>query len=286
MYHVVYSPHYDFYVDKVRRVSNYDMKTFHFHRKYEIYYLLEGVRRFFIDNSTYLINAGNIVIIDKDQIHKTGSAANLPHTRFVVNFNPEYISSAWGKEKVEELLSLFRQGIRILTVPMKTQIYVENLLQRLVDLNGGYVPENELLRKCLLTELLICLKDCVFKQVQSSLGEPQKIQNDTVNQISAYISKNYRETLSLAQIAAQFYISPCYLSHLFKKNTGLSIIEYLNSVRVRTAKKYLETTDLKVSEISGKVGFSTSAHFSRVFKSGTGLAPNIYRKYYRKTSDS
>ena len=282
MRQIIYSPHYDFYVDKIRRTSDYAMKTFHFHRKYEIYYLSEGMRRVFIDNSAYLVSAGNIVIIDKDQIHKTGPAASMPHTRYVLNFNPKYLSSAWGEEKVDSLISFFTQGVHVLTVQMKTQNYVENLLQRLICLNDVESAESELLRKCLLTELLVCLKKCVSKQIQSNIGEPQKIRNDTVSQVFAYISKNYQEPLSLAQIAAQLYISPCYLSHLFKKNTGLSIVEYLNSVRVRAAKQYLETTNLKITEITDKVGFCTASHFSRVFKAGTGLAPNVYRKYYRK----
>lgn len=282
MRQIIYSPHYDFYVDKIRRTSDYAMKTFHFHRKYEIYYLSEGMRRVFIDNSVYLVSAGNIVIIDKDQIHKTGPAASMPHTRYVLNFNPKYISSVWGEEKVSDLITFFKQGIRVLTVQMKTQNYIENLLQRLVDLSEEKNAESELLRKCLLTELLVCLKNCVFKQIQSNIGEPQKIRNETVSQVFTYISKNYQEPLSLAQLAAQLYISPCYLSHLFKKNTGLSIVEYLNSVRVRAAKKYLETTDLKITEITDRVGFCTTSHFGRVFKAGTGLAPNAYRKYYRK----
>lgn len=284
MREVVYSPHYDFYISKVRRTSDYDMKTFHLHRKYEIYYLSEGMRRYFIDDSAYLVNAGNIVLIDKDQIHKTGPVDRLPHTRYVLNFNPEYISSAWGEENVTALLSFFGQGVRVLTVSMKTQNYVENLLQKMVDRNGDSSLQGDLMRKSLLTELLLCLDECVAKQLQSLREEPQKIRNDTVNKISAYISENFREPLSLAKIAAQFYISPCYLSHLFKKSTGLSIVEYLNSVRIRAAKSYLETTDLKVTEITEKVGFCTSSHFSRVFKSGTGFSPNLYRKYYREES--
>lgn len=258
------------------------MKSFHLHRKYEIYYLSEGRRRYFIEDSAYLVNAGDIVLIDKDQIHKTGPADLQPHTRFVLNFNPEYLNSVWGEQTVQSLLDFFRQGIRVLTVPIKTQGYVETLLQRLVDCNGDESPVCMLLRKSVLTELLVCLSASVADRVKDRREEPQKIRNATVDRISAYISENFRESLNLSQIAAQFYINPCYMSHLFKKATGLSIVEYLNSVRIRAAKKYMETTSLKVTEIAGLVGFCTSSHFSRVFKAGTGLSPNAYRKYYRK----
>ena len=96
------------------------------------------------------------------------------------------------------------------------------------------------------------------------------------------LAQNYREPLSLQSIAEQFYISPCYLSHLFKKCTGLSIFEYINSLRIRAAKSALETSKLKVTEIAEQTGFCTASHLGRIFKQGTGLSPNQYRKYYHK----
>lgn len=277
----VYSPHYDFYINKVHRTASYDMTTFHLHNKYEIYYLAEGTRRYFINDSTYMVNAGNVVLVDKGEIHKTGPVDHEPHTRYVVNFNPEYISTAWGIDAVNQLLSFFSQGIKVLTISMKTQGYIEGILQRLFDLDGNKTTEADLLRKSLLTELLICLKNRAAAEKKSS-AETQKITNKTVDKVTSFISQNYREPLSLKTIAAQFYISPYYLSHLFKKWTSLSIVEYINSVRIRAAKKYLETTNLKITEITDLAGFSTSSHFGKVFKLGTGLSPNQYRKYYHK----
>lgn len=277
----VYSPHYDFYISKVHRTANYNMTTFHLHNKFEIYYLAEGTRRYFINDSTYLVHTGNVVLVDKGEIHKTGPVNHEPHTRYVVNFNPEYISTAWGADVVNQLLTYFSLGIKVLSLPIKTQGYIENILQKLFDLNGSSEPDVEILRKSLLTELLVCLKGCVAEQRRVS-AESQRITNKTVDKVSTYISQNYREPLSLKSIAAQFYISPYYLSHLFKKFTSLSIVEYINSVRIRAAKKYLETTKLKITEITELTGFCTSSHFSRVFKLGTGLSPNQYRKFYHK----
>ena len=277
----VYSPHYDFYINKVRRTTHYNMTSCHLHNKYEIYFLTEGTRRYFINDATYLVHTGNVVLLDKGEIHKTGPVDKEPHTRFVLNFNAEYISSAWGSEAVDRLLSSFRWGVKVLTLPMKMQCYTESILQKMVDLSGDDTQESELLRKSMLTELLIYLRQCATEQRKKS-EQPERITNRTVEKVSAYISQNYREPLSLKSIAEQFYISPYYLSHLFKKCTGLSILEYINSVRTRAAKKYLETTKLKITEITELTGFCTSSHFGRIFKQGTGLSPNRYRKYYHK----
>lgn len=275
----IYSPHYDFYINKAHRTSGYDMKTFHLHKKYEIYYLLEGTRRYFIEDSVYPVSAGNVVIIGKDEVHKTAAADNAAHTRFVLNFNPEYFGPSWDCGC--DLFSFFDRGVKVLTVSMRLQGLFESIFQRLYDLNGDDTPEAGALRKALLTELLVYLKGCVEDQIARHAGSG-RLSNKTVDGITGYIATNYTSVLSLRGIAAQFYISPYYLSHLFKKATNLSIVEYINSVRIRAAKNYLEGTSLPVSEIALRTGFNTASHFSRVFKLGTGLAPNQYRKYYHQ----
>ena len=257
------------------------MKSFHLHKKYEIYYLAEGTRRYFIEDSVYLVNAGNIVLIDKDEVHKTNSADGSPHTRFVLNFNPEYVEKVWGGE-IGSLTSFFKSGIKVLTVSMKVQGFVENVMQRMADLEGDGSKEAEILRKCLLTELLLCLKKCVEEHPET-YGNSKKLVHPTIEKITDYIAASYRNPLTLKGMAKKFYISPYYLSHLFRKVTNLSVMEYISSVRIRAAKNYLETTGLKVTEIAALTGFGTSSHFSKVFRLSTGLSPGNYRKFYKRT---
>lgn len=69
-----------------------------------------------------------------------------------------------------------------------------------------------------------------------------------------------------------------YFSYLFKKELGISFVEYLNQVRVEAAKKLLDTTDEKTYEISEKVGYSDYKYFSSVFKKITGVSPAQYKK--------
>ena len=66
--------------------------------------------------------------------------------------------------------------------------------------------------------------------------------NETVEQICAYLAANYQQKLSLTEVAARFYISPYYLSRLFRRVTGQSIVDYINARRIEAAQKLLETT--------------------------------------------
>lgn len=93
----------------------------------------------------------------------------------------------------------------------------------------------------------------------------------------SYIGENYMQDLSIPELAKRFFISRSHLSRTFKKITGLTIIEYLNSVRINHAKKLLRSTDLSVLQISAETGFNSVTHFERTFKKTTGCSPSQYR---------
>ncbi|MBP1966842.1 response regulator [Paenibacillus aceris] len=102
---------------------------------------------------------------------------------------------------------------------------------------------------------------------------------DIIAEIKDYVSKHYDEPISLADLASRFFISPYYLSQLFKQKTGDTYINFLAQCRIGKAKELLERTDLKVYEICRKVGYSDTQHFARLFEKLTGFKPSEYRKY-------
>ncbi len=79
--------------------------------------------------------------------------------------------------------------------------------------------------------------------------------NETVEQICAYLAANYQQKLSLTEVAARFYISPYYLSRLFRRVTGQSIVDYINARRIEAAQKLLETTELSIGSVAEQTGF-------------------------------
>jgi len=99
-----------------------------------------------------------------------------------------------------------------------------------------------------------------------------------IAEIKEYVSKHYQESITLADLAARFYLSPIYLSQLFKQKTGDTYLSYVVQVRIDRAKELLENTDLKVYEICQKVGYSDTQHFARLFERLTGSKPSEYRK--------
>ena len=94
----------------------------------------------------------------------------------------------------------------------------------------------------------------------------------------AYIRQNHGQTLTLDGVAQKVYVSPFYLSHLFKEELGLTFVEYLTRVRVEGAKRLLANGNLSVLGVAEKVGYEDASYFSKVFRRATGMTPNQYRK--------
>jgi two-component system response regulator YesN len=94
-----------------------------------------------------------------------------------------------------------------------------------------------------------------------------------------YIRENHKNNISLEDVSQHIYISPYYLSHLFKEELGITFVEYLTKVRIEEAKKLLKNSSMSIVAIASEVGYEDASYFSKVFKKMTGLSPNQYRKY-------
>ena len=93
--------------------------------------------------------------------------------------------------------------------------------------------------------------------------------------------ENYSLYYSLEDLAKQYNISVSSLSHQFKKITGMSVMDYLLSCRIASAKNFLAKTNLSISEIVELCGFSDNSNFSRTFKARIGVSPTDFRKRYK-----
>lgn len=99
-----------------------------------------------------------------------------------------------------------------------------------------------------------------------------------VEEVEAYVEKNYSKEISLGSIASKFYINSSYLSQVFKREKNIKFIDYITSIRLNKAKYLLENTDMKANEISEAIGYSDSRYFREVFVKHVKETPTQYRK--------
>ncbi|RGC71211.1 response regulator [Lachnospiraceae bacterium AM23-2LB] len=127
---------------------------------------------------------------------------------------------------------------------------------------------------------------CVLEETEKKLGGKQekeedsgKIPNLFVQKAADYIKLNYSEKISIKEIADQLYLSPNYLSELFKKHTGKTISEYLTEYRLEKACQLLDHAEYRVGDVSGMVGIHDGRYFSNMFKKKYGMTPTEYRNH-------
>lgn len=125
---------------------------------------------------------------------------------------------------------------------------------------------------------------CVLEETEKKLGgkqekeeDSEKIPNLFVQKAADYIKLNYSEKISIKEIADQLYLSPNYLSELFKKHTGKTISEYLTEYRLEKACQLLDHAEYRVGDVSGMVGIHVGRYFSNMFKKKYGMTPTEYR---------
>ncbi len=106
--------------------------------------------------------------------------------------------------------------------------------------------------------------------------------SSTVQQILNHINLNISEPHTLKSLAALCHISPSYLSALFKQETGMTLIDYINTQRVKRGAYLLENTDRLVADIAEEMGILDVNYFAKIFKRTFGMTPTRYRREHKK----
>lgn len=265
-----------FYIDYTNESSSTDfMKNFHLHDDYEIFYLIEGERIYYINEEEYVVQKNSLVFIDKNIIHKTEVTDVDEYQRIVINFRDTLLSN----EDQFFLLKLFESGPHVISIPFDKRKIISTLIHKLYEEYIDKKQHSINYIRLLLTQLLIESNRLLQQQqIPEAIESGNNAKQDEIAKIIKYINTYYYDNISLSLLSQHFHLSEQYISRLFRKVTGGTIINYLNAVRVNEAKRLLLETDMKVIEVSKTVGYSNNVHLWRVFKNLTGLSPAEYRE--------
>ncbi|MCX7746081.1 MAG: response regulator [Clostridia bacterium] len=124
---------------------------------------------------------------------------------------------------------------------------------------------------CLIKELIQQL--CDYCQRNTPID-----QTNPVETAKKFIEQNCHENINLEQISKYVYLHPTYFSELFKKEIGMSFIDYKTMLRIEKAKDLLLKTNLNIDKISEKVGYTDPKYFSKLFKKITGMTLIDFKK--------
>lgn len=120
----------------------------------------------------------------------------------------------------------------------------------------------------------------VLNEIRNIINKEYEINrySPKTNFILQYIQKNYKNDISIEEIAGMLNISTVYASRMFKKEVGINFVEYLTTYRIEQSKILLDTTMMKILEVADRVGYRSSQYFSSLFKKYVGMSPYEYRE--------
>lgn len=238
----------------------------HIHDHYELYYLMSGQVKYFVNNEIINLQAGDVIFIHKGLIHKTTYPAHQFNERMLMVFDDEFL----GNDYREILRDLGLQ--KHIKLPSKKQLDMDNLLHKIAEEFQSQDPHKDLMTQNLLRELLILL----HRQRQVVTKKGLSDNEITIQHAAKYIAENYSDNLTLPSLAAAFAMSPSHFTKTFKALTGFGVNEYITLIRMTEAEKLLKTEHLSITEVAARCGFSDSNYFASVFKKKNGITPLKY----------
>jgi two-component system response regulator YesN len=181
-------------------------------------------------------------------------------------------------ETMEKYLSrpqLFKTRILEIAVVLgRTAVETGDDLDELLTLDSQYIDE------ILHADKVDVVCSCIFRVMDSLMNRICAVSNNlqVVDEATRYIREHFDKNLSLNDIAHAAYISPYYLSHIFKEHLSCTVIDYLTNVRIEEAKKLLRKKGLSIVSIAERIGYSDSGYFSKVFKKSEGVTPTTFKR--------
>lgn len=240
-------------------------KGTHIHNCYELYYMRSGEITYFIEEKPLQVTRGEFILVPPGVGHKTLPYHQTAHSRILVYFRPEFLQGILP-DAGEFCRGLPKCKPVTASVPVAWQLLSDLLPEK-----------DEIMEKALLVRLLILLKRWyVTPEEEAPVCEKAE-------EIRAYLRSHYAEDITLSRLGAKFYLSPAYLSRLFRRQNGVSFSEYLIRLRLSAATELLNHSNQKISEIARNVGFHSDNHFCKTFRKYYGISPGRFRKGCSKT---
>lgn len=263
---------------------NMEWRTFnmslHCHDRIEIMYISKGCCTILMNDKIIPMTKGDCILVD----------AEVPHRLEINEKEPcRILNVEFGFEKGESIIDaskLVRVSESIKTLRDKLQKYyifkdiddIGPILKRLIrDLDESNIYESPIVN-LLLYELL----ETIGRYFKSSEEHGEDSVVFYIQKAIKYINDNLSSELKISDIAKEVNLHPNYLQRIFKKQTGDTLIDYLQKQRIKKAEMLLIYTDISVIDLALELGFGSRQYFSYVFKKHKALSPQEFRKHYCK----
>nr|MDA3846629.1 AraC family transcriptional regulator [Vallitaleaceae bacterium] len=224
-------------------------------------YILDGQLHLDYENKQYVGKGGDLLLIDCNKPHSYYSDPNC-------NFLFFHFS---GNDSICLTNHLISQNGGAL-FQLETNQVISQIIYKTITKLYYEQPLDDIELSCMIYNCL-----CLIQTMNRILPLPSSPNSGIVSNSINFIRNNISKSLSLKDLANQANLSTYYFSHLFKKETGISPIEYISLTKINIAKTMLKTTQSSVSEIAEFLGYSSSSSFINAFTSRAAISPLKFR---------
>ena len=236
----------------------------HTHNHTELFYIVGGKGQFFIEDQVFPVDVNNLVVINPNVTHTEASLNAQPLEYIVLGIEGIALASGENANGQFCLLDHFESA--------EISGCLRNILREMEQKSPGYEDVCQAFMEILVIRLMRSTTLSVATEPQTIAGNRQ------CALVRRYIDDHFKEALTLDLLAEEAHMNKYYLSHAFKKEYGVSPINYMLSRRIDESKYLLAETDLSLSRIAQLLGFSSLSYFSQAFRKTQDISPMEFRQ--------
>ncbi len=254
----------------------------HWHREFELSYMLAGCGEFISGDEHFIAHAGDIVVTPPNMLHAIHLHQGQQQRYDTLVFSAEALGiSANDRCSAEYLQPLVDGRCTIrghITSTHPAYADIRRTVENIFDCARADTPQHDLLLKSSLLRFMWLL-EAHGHILRCHASTPR---SDAMRPVLTYIADSFREPITIEQLAEIAHLSKSYLMCRFKQTAGMGAGEYIARQRVRYACERLLATDDTVSAIALDSGFRNLSNFNRQFLRFVGCTPQAYRKLNQK----
>ena len=236
----------------------------HTHNHTELFFIVSGKGQFLIQDEVFPVDVNNLVIINPNVLHTEASLNAQPLEYIVLGISGIELATSENSNGQFCILDHFES--------MEISSCLRNILREMELKNTGYQDICQAYMEILIIRLMRSTALAVQEEAPAVSGNRQ------CAEVRRYIDLHFKEALTLDLLSDEAHMNKYYLSHSFKKEYGVSPINYLISRRINESKYLLAETDLSMSQIAQLLGFSSLSYFSQTFRKTQGMSPMEFRQ--------
>ncbi len=268
--------------------DNLEKSTWHYHHKLELTFVTEGNGKRIVGDSIEEFHPGDLVFVgvklphvwiaDKNEFGSpTSRSLESVYLQFGAEILPESLLKLPELQNVRRALKLSERGVRITegTLNEASRLMLElPYVDSFTRMVYFYQIMNAIGKSD--TNILLASEEYVQTQFRSN--------NERVTKIHEYLMSHHQEQVNLEHIAALIHLSPGSVCRFFKTQTGMTLFDYLNKIKVDYACSLLLNPDLSITDVAFDCGFKNISHFNKQFKKVAGTTPSEYRRHFEALS--